>query len=93
MDKKKHHTYNKGVVFPRIQALSLDPTDQAYIPYNPMFDDDAYSSSGETFLRGPSCSGQGQGGKFARKSSRKASRKSSRKAKKSSRKYRKVSRK
>ena len=83
------HTYKKGVVFPRIQALELFPEpnyDDAH-PYERMLDDL------------PQQYGQGQrgwGGKFARKSARKASRKpsrkSSRKAKKSSRKYRKVSR-
>ena len=78
------HTYQKGVVFPRIQALSLEPPDYD----ERMFYDPPHQQYGQ---------GQrGWGGKFARKSARKASRKpsrkSSRKAKKSSRKYRKVSR-
>ena len=83
MDKK--HTYKKGVVFPRIKALSLEPEE----PEEP--DDDDHSYERMFYDLPHQHYGQGQrgwGGKFARKSTRK----SSRKAKKSSRKYRKVSR-
>lgn len=81
MDKQdKQYTYQRGVAFPRIQALSLERPS-----YNPSSDDPLYE--------GPSQYPQGYGGKYSRKASRKPSRKSSRKAKKSSRKYRKVTRK
>ena len=83
------HTYQRGVAFPRIQALSLERPS-----YNPSSDDPLYEGpsqypQGYVFRK----SNLGSGGKYARKASRKPSRKSSRKAKKSSRKYRKVSRK
>ncbi len=89
----KQHTYQRGVAFPRIQALSLERPS-----YNPSSDDPLYEGpsqypQGYVFRK----SNLGSGGKYARKPSRKLSRKpsrkSSRKVKKSSRKYRKVSRK
>ena len=99
MDKK--HTYKKGVVFPRIQALSLEP-DYDDHSYERMMDDlpqhygqghrraarrrEERRRNREAIIDGLTGVRRGWGGKFARKASRKPSRKSSRKAKKSSRK-------